>query len=152
MVEPSERAADPPNLLPWVPSGKQTAALPPSVTPPQPEPSVAPLKPAAQPKPDLQGKVSAVVSTSRIRIGEHWVELYGINDPTEITHTQEMTAYLKPSGGLVECYQKPGGKYQCYAAGKDLALLALGNGLARATTDAPTEYRSLSPSPMPDRR
>jgi len=52
---------------------------------------------------------------------------------------------LQPSRGAVECYQKIGGRYQCYSDGKDLALLALRDGLARAAADAPEEYRSVPP-------
>jgi serine/threonine-protein kinase len=103
------------------------------------------------PKPDIQGTVSGVESTSRIRIGEHWVDLYGINDPTQRAHTQDVLAYLKPSRGVVECYQKISGRYQCYADGEDLALLALRGGLARLAPDAPAEYRSFSMQPTSGR-
>ena len=82
-------------------------------------------------------------SASRIRVGEQWLDLYGISDPTQRAHTREVLGYLQPSRGAVECYQKIGGRYQCYADGKDLALLALRDGLARAAADAPEEYRSV---------
>jgi hypothetical protein len=95
------------------------------------------------PKPDIYGSVSAVESAGRIRVGERWLDLYGISDPTQRAHTREVLGYLQPSRGAVECYQKIGGRYQCYADGKDLALLALRDGLARAAADAPEEYRSV---------
>jgi hypothetical protein len=119
-------------------------------TPPEPRPSIAVLEPP-QLKADIQGRVSAVESTSRIRVGERWIDLYGINDPTQRAHTQDVLGYLKPSSGMVDCYQKTGGKYQCYADGKDLALLALRNGLAQPTSDAPAEYRVL-PAQSPSAR
>jgi serine/threonine-protein kinase len=117
-------------------------------TTPQPEPTLALFEPPRQPdilKPDIQGMVSAVESASRIRVGEQWLNLYGINDPTQRAHTHDVLGYLQPSRGIVECYQKVGGRYQCYAEGKDLAVMALRGGLARAAADAPSEYRSLPP-------
>jgi hypothetical protein len=44
--------------------------------------------------------------------------------------------------------EKDWGRYQCYADGKDLALLALRGGLAQAAADAPSEYRSIAHSPL----
>jgi hypothetical protein len=52
---------------------------------------------------------------------------------------------------MVECYQKAGAKYQCYADGKDLALLALRGGLARPAPDAPAEYRTVPARPTSSR-
>jgi len=125
------------------PAAKQSVErLPPP--PSQVEPELARLEPTLQPKPDISGRVSGVISTSRIKVGDQWIELYGINDPTQRAHTPEMIAFIEPSRGRVECYEKTAGKYQCYAGGKDLALLALGSGLARPTPDAPVEYRTLS--------
>ena len=114
---------------------------------PQPERPPAAFEPSPSPKPDIHGSVSAVESSSRIRVGEQWLDLYGINDPTQRAHTRDVLAYLQPSRGVVECYQKAGGRYQCYADGKDLALLALRDGLARAAGDAPSEYRSVTAQP-----
>jgi eukaryotic-like serine/threonine-protein kinase len=111
------------------------------------EPTAANPEPTPQPKPDIHGSVSAVESSSRIRVGEQWLNLYGINDPTQRAHTRDVLAYLQPSRGVVECYEKAGGRYQCYADGKDLALLALRDGLARAAGDAPSEYRSVTSQP-----
>jgi hypothetical protein len=100
---------------------------------------------ALKTKPDIRGSVSAVESASRIRVGDTWLDLYGVSDPTRRAHTRQVLGYLQPSQGAVECYQKIGGRYQCYADGKDLALLALRDGLALAAADAPEEYRSVSP-------
>jgi serine/threonine-protein kinase len=114
---------------------------------PEPERPPAAFEPPPAQKPDIHGSVSAVESSSRIRVGEQWLDLYGINDPTQRAHTRDVLAYLQPSRGVVECYEKAGGRYQCYADGKDLALLALRDGLARAAGDAPSEYRSVTAQP-----
>lgn len=132
---PSGPSAPDPTLLDLKLASKTTAV-------PQPESPVAAFEPPPQPKPDIRGSVSAVESASRIRVGAQWLDLYGINDPTQRAHTQDVLGYLQPSRGVVECYQKTGGRYQCYADGQDLALLALHDGLARAAADAPSEYRS----------
>jgi serine/threonine protein kinase len=150
IFQPPMTRENAPILLPATQDLKQTAALPPA-TPQEPEPALALVKPPQRLRPDLQGTVSAIESTSRIRIGDRWIDLYGINDPTQRAHTQDMLAYLKPSRGVVECYQKTGGKFQCYADGKDLALLALRSGLAQLTPDAPTAYRTPATQAVPDR-
>jgi chemotaxis protein histidine kinase CheA len=116
-----------------------------SRTTPSPQPELLAVALESPPKLDIRGTVSAVASASRIRVAERWLDLYGISDPTQRAHTREVLGYLQPSGGAVECYQKIGGRYQCYADGKDLALLALRDGLARAAADAPEEYRSVPP-------
>ena len=128
IVQPSNQPQSAPTLLPWAPTAKEI-----------------PVSPPSRSRADLQGTVAAIESASRIKIAEQWIDLYGINDPTQRAHTQDMLGYLKPSRGMVECYQKAAGKYQCYADGKDLAVMALRGGLARATPDAPDEYRKLSP-------
>jgi eukaryotic-like serine/threonine-protein kinase len=111
---------------------------------PLPEPSSKAFEAPSEARPDVRGTVSGVESASRIKVGGQWLDLYGINDPTQRAHTREVLAYLQPSRGGVECYQKADGRYQCYADGKDLAVLALQDGLARPAADAPSEYRSLA--------
>jgi hypothetical protein len=149
IFQPSAQPDNASTLLPWTPTAKQPSISPP-LPQPEKEPSLALLSPPP-PRPDLQGTVSAVESTSRIRVGDRWIEIFGINDPTRHAHTPDMMVYLKPSRGAVECYQRAGEKYQCYADGKDLALLALRGGLARPTSDAPAEYRTISLPPTPAR-
>jgi hypothetical protein len=111
------------------------------------------ITPAALPRtkpdtaPDIRGSVSAVESTSRIKVGSQWLDLYGINDPIQRAHTQDVLGYLRSSRGVVDCYQKGAGRYQCYADGEDLALLALRDGLAQAMPDAPPEYLSFPARP-----
>ena len=86
--------------------------------------------------------MSAVKSASTIRVEERWIDLYGISDPTsnQASHVQAMISYLKPSHGTVQCYSRTGGRYQCYANGADLGLLALHGGIARPSADAPSDY------------
>jgi serine/threonine-protein kinase len=136
---PSGSPGSDPSLL------EELKLTPRTIPAPQPEPRAAAFEPPPQPKPDIRGSVSAVESASRIRVGEQWLDLYGISDPTQRAHTKDVLGYLQASRGAVECYEKAGGRYQCYADGKDLGLLALRDGLARAAADAPEEYRSVPP-------
>src|SRR5262249_1479196 len=69
--------------------GSVTLTIRPSRTPP-----------ALQSKPDVRGKVTAVASASKIQIGEKWIDLYGIDDPTQRKHTKYILGYL-PRGGMV---------------------------------------------------
>ena len=102
-------------------------------------------KPSA-PKPDIQGVVQKIAGASRFMVGNQWIELQGIDDPsTDGKHNSVIFAYLKPSSGMVECRQKSAGRYQCYAGSEDLAVLALRNGFARLRSDAPPEYIALAP-------
>jgi eukaryotic-like serine/threonine-protein kinase len=148
ILPPPAQSETAPIVLPWTPSPKEA----PAPTPPQPQPSVERIEASPKPTPDVRGTVSAVESTSRIRVGERWIDLYGVTDPTQRAHTRQVLAYLQPSHGMVECYQKVGGRYQCFADGKDLALLALQGGLARPAPDAPPEYRSIPIQPAAARR
>jgi eukaryotic-like serine/threonine-protein kinase len=136
---PSTPSSSNPSLLEELKLASRTTPAP------EPGPPVGTFAPTSQSKADIRGSVSAVESASRIRVGGQWLDLYGINDPTQREHTKDVLGYLQPSRGVVECYQKIGGRYQCYADGKDLALLALRDGLARAAADAPQEYRSVPP-------
>jgi hypothetical protein len=120
-----------------------TGSMP--ITPRSPSADLERTKPDT--KPDIRGSVSTVESASRIKVGSQWLDLYGINDPTQGAHVLDVLGYLRPSRLVVECYQKDWGRYQCYADGKDLALLALRGGLAQAAADAPSEYRSIAHSP-----
>jgi eukaryotic-like serine/threonine-protein kinase len=150
-------AAEPPpslaalTLRPGAPPGD----LPPLASPPPPEPPPGPpaatLPPAppvasfnapAPQKADLRGTVSAVKSASTIRVDGQWIDLYGVNDSTsnQAGHVQAMINFLKPSQGAVECYRRAGGRYQCYANGADLGLMALRGGIARPSADAPSDY------------
>jgi class 3 adenylate cyclase len=98
------------------------------------------------PKPDIQGVVQKIAGASRFMVGNQWIELQGIDDPsTDGKHNSVIYAYLKPSAGMVECHQKSTGRYQCYAGSEDLAVLALRNGFARLRSDAPPEYIALAP-------
>jgi hypothetical protein len=92
--------------------------------------------------------VSGVKSASTIRVDGQWIDLYGISDPTsnQSSHVQAMIGYLSASQGAVDCYRRPGGRYQCYTNGADLGLMALQGGIARPMTDAPSNY-SASPTP-----
>lgn len=87
------------------------------------------------------------MSASTIKVGERWVALYGIDDPTRKLqrHIEAVAGYLAPARGRVACYRKVARRYQCYSGGRDLALLALRAGIARPARDAPPEYREAAP-------
>jgi tetratricopeptide (TPR) repeat protein len=107
----------------------------------------------ALPTPDLQGVVQSIGGASRFKIDDRWIELFGIDDPTtKGQHISDVYTYLKPTEGIVACFRRPGGRYQCYTGGEDLAVLALRNGFARLLADAPPEYRSLAPRPASRRK
>lgn len=95
-------------------------------------------------KPDLEGLVTAITSSALIRVGAtRWVQLYGIKDALgNPIHKQAMRGYLEESQGSVACFARASGRFQCFASGKDLALMALRDGLAELDPDAPLEYRA----------
>ena len=98
-----------------------------------------------KPKPDLAGTVQSISGASRFKVGGQLIELWGIDDvTTKGEHIPTVFNYLKPYGGVIQCYRKGGDRYQCYAGEQDLAVLALQNRLVRLTADAPTEYRALN--------
>jgi hypothetical protein len=111
----------------------------------KPVPALSTIGPTPKPlrSPDLSGTVSAIANAARIRVDGRWIELYGISDPTsnDSSHVAAIIRYLSPTKGMVECYQKIEGKYQCYAGEEDLALKAIQAGFARAAPDAPAAYR-----------
>jgi serine/threonine protein kinase len=138
---PAKSAAPPSTAKPAAPL--RTA----SVEPPKGEPLKTPLplgpSPLPRSKPDIEGIVKGAMSASTIKVGERWIELYGIDDPTRKLrrHIEAVAGYLAPAQGRVECYRKAPRKYQCYSGGQDLALRALRDGIARPARDAPSEYR-----------
>jgi serine/threonine protein kinase len=98
-----------------------------------------------KPKPDLAGTVQSISGASRFKVGGQLIELWGIDDvTTKGEHIPAVFSYLKPYGGVIQCYRKAGDRYQCYAGEQDLAVLALQNRLVRLTPDAPSEYRALN--------
>ena len=89
------------------------------------------------------GVVTGIGSASLMSVAKKPIELWGIDDPTRhAEHKQIVYEYLKDlSKGRIECFHRKGGRYQCFAGGQDLALVALRRGLAHPTADAPPEYR-----------
>jgi len=138
-VAPASIPSPPPSVPPVatasIPSPPPPAppVAPASIPSPPPAPRPEPASPPRLPQPDLEGKVTAIQSGSKIRVGDQWVELYGITDTTnnQPQHVQAMIGYLRPTAGNVDCYKKSGGRYQCLAGGKDLAELAVRDRIAR---------------------
>ncbi|HJU18570.1 MAG TPA: serine/threonine-protein kinase [Stellaceae bacterium] len=142
-----------PPILPPAPAPSPIPVVVPApVFQPPPVPALPPPVPAMvrpdalppQPNPDIEGVVSGAMSASLIKVGARWVELYGISDPTHNLprHLQALQGNLAGARGQVECYRRPRNTFQCYSGGKDLALLALSQGIARPAPDAPSEYRA----------
>jgi hypothetical protein len=97
------------------------------------------------PKPDLAGTVQSISGASKFKVAGQLIELWGIDDVTrQGEHISTVYDYLKPYGGVIQCYRKAGDRYQCYVGEQDLAILALQHRLARLTPDAPAEYRALT--------
>ena len=150
-----------PGEPPLAPAKPSPALLLPPMPPPEASPPEAPptaLEPSLPAKPDIEGQVTSVQSASTVKVGANWLELYGIIDQAKdrsselLRHKNAMLKLLGPSRGLVKCYRKPGGRYQCYADGNDLASLALRDGIVRPLGDAPAEYRELATPPASLRR
>lgn len=97
------------------------------------------------PKPDLAGTVRKIAGASRFMIGDQWIELFGIDDPSSGgEHNRAVYEYLKPFAGVMQCYEQPDGRFKCFAGRQDLALIAIREHLVRLTAEAPPEYRALA--------
>jgi hypothetical protein len=138
-------AALQPPLPPPAPLPDKQGVAPPPAEPSEPtKVSLGPSQSRSRSKPDIEGRVKAIASGSRFIVGDHWIDLYGIEDPSaNLAHRDALKGFLMPTKGMVECYQKAGGKYQCFVGDKDLAELVLRGGVARPAAEAPSEYRSL---------
>jgi len=165
---PTQPATDIPQLPSW-PSIPATTlppaapAEPPSgsgeearLFPPTPAAPPSAPEPRPRPAPDLRGRVTNVASGSIIKVDSRTVVLYGIIDDASQQKQQEhkvvIISYLVPPDLLVDCYRKGGNdRYQCYSGGKDLAALALRDGIAHLAPDAPEEYRALVRAPAATR-
>jgi TPR repeat protein len=163
-MPPQEGKATPPIDIPQLPPSPSipTTTLPPAapaeppsgggevarLSPPTPAAPPSASEPRPRPVPDLQGRVTNVASGSIIKVDSRTVVLYGIIDDASQQKQQEhkvvIISYLVPPDLLVDCYRKGGNdRYQCYSGGKDLAALALRDGIAHLAPDAPEEYRAL---------
>ena len=96
------------------------------------------------PKPDLKGIVNLAPKSDWIMIEKQWVHLFGIIDSPlyDRSHESDMRRYLEPSNGVVECFLRSAKRFQCFADGKDIALLALADGIATPEAGAPSDYRA----------
>jgi len=171
-MPPQEGKATPPIDIPQSPSWPSVppTTLPPAapaeppsgggaearLLPPTPAAPPSASEPRPRPVPDLQGRVTNVASGSIIKVDSKTVALYGIIDDASQQKQQEhkvvIISYLVPPDLLVDCYRKGSNdRYQCYSGGKDLAVLALRDGIAHLAPDAPEEYRALVRAPAATR-
>jgi hypothetical protein len=128
----------------------QVAAVEPKapVEPPPPVGPKIPPEPAMpEGQPDLQGRISGAKGLDEIEVTGRWVKIYGIVDNArgseEAKHVQALLGYLRPARNILVCYRKPADTHRCYANGRDIAQLALLDGLVRLAPNAPSEYRTL---------
>ncbi len=84
-----------------------------------------------------------VVTTAQLQSGQDTVTLFGIQGYAG-TSAAALQAYLDFAGERVTCEPQGPQAYICVMAdGNDLAAMALANGDARTTPDAPDFYRQL---------
>jgi hypothetical protein len=151
-VKPAQQASqpaqpsptDPPTSVPGIATGDQTTAEAPASRPATA--SALPLEPPrnaanSERKPDLTGTVRKIAGASRFQVQDRWIELYGVDDPTtKGEHNQAVYEYLKPFSGVVECYGRAYGRFECFGGGQNLAVIGIRRGFVQLTSDAPTEY------------
>jgi len=138
------------------PSGEKKIAAPAPALAPRPAAPAAqaelpaprlprPDRVAQQATPDLAGTVRKIAGATRFEIGDRWIELYGVDDPTTAgEHNLTVYQYLKPFAGHIECYRKGDRRFACFVGGHDLAIIAINRGLVQLTADAPVDYRTLA--------
>jgi endonuclease YncB( thermonuclease family) len=82
-----------------------------------------------------------VVDTARLRAGDKTVNLFGIEGLTGES-AQGLQAYIEGTDQHLMCQAQPTAGFVCLLSdGTDLAQVALINGAARTTPDAPDPYR-----------
>ena len=139
--------ADPPTTVGGIATGDQPAAEAPASRPAAA--AALPLEPPrnaanSERKPDLTGTVRKIAGASRFQIQDRWIELYGVDDPTtKGEHNQAVYEYLKPFSGVIECYGRAYGRFECFGGGQNLAVIAIRRGFVQLTSDAPSEYYAL---------
>jgi hypothetical protein len=90
----------------------------------------------------LNGRVD-VLDTATLLFGEAAIRLNGIAGQKGLPATQ-MSSFIREQGGVVGCEALSNGAYRCRTrSGYDVGAAALVNGAARATDDAPAEYRDM---------
>ena len=128
------------------PSGPTTeqADVPMSPQPDSPD-STSSVFAAPSPAPSTPEPVSldhpTVVDTARLRAGDTTVNLFGIEGLTGAS-AQGLQAYIEGTDQHLMCQAQPTAGFVCLLSdGTDLAQVALINGAARTTPDAPDPYR-----------
>ena len=126
------------------PSGPTTERADVSMSP-QPDSADSTSSVFATPSPSTPEPVSldhpTVVNTARLRAGDTMVSLFGIEGLTG-EQAQGLQAYIEGTDQHLMCQAQPTAGFVCLLSdGTDLAQVALINGAARTTPDAPDPYR-----------
>jgi endonuclease YncB( thermonuclease family) len=124
----------------------------PTKSPSHPDIALAPTP--QPPKPAYQGKAANWMVADLLFVfsnnsnGTRPLRLFGIvsadDKDTAVqaqNHRKQLNAFIASLGGVVVCYDRSGGEYQCFAGDQDIAIWAVKQGLARLSFDAPAEYR-----------
>jgi hypothetical protein len=122
------------------------------VLPPRAAPlAQAPAAPSATSAVTLSG-VPEVLDTGDLSISGTTAHLSGIAGEGGIP-ARQMAAFIHEQGGRVACELVKDGAYVCRTPqGYDVAAAALVNGAARATADAPADYRDLQGKAQAERK
>jgi endonuclease YncB( thermonuclease family) len=126
------------------PSGPTTEQADAPVSP-QPDSADSNSSVFAAPSPSTPEPVSldhpTVINTAKLRAGNTTVSLFGIEGLTG-EPAQGLQAYIEGTDRHLTCQVQPTDDFVCLLSdGTDLAQLALINGAARTTPDAPDPYR-----------
>ncbi len=118
-----------------------------STTEPPPPPSPSPATPGNEPAPSaITGP--GRLETAGLAVNGQTIRLQGIDSlaPPGTPIGRRLATYFKSAGNLT-CDPRPGNTYRCLtAASKDVAEVALINGAARVSADAPPSYQALQNS------
>jgi endonuclease YncB( thermonuclease family) len=98
---------------------------------------------AALPAAPLELEQPVVQTTAEIVGGGHVVELDGLVGFSAEYYTMQLQSYITAHGNHLSCQEQASGGGVCVLPdGTDIARVALQNGLARVSADAPASYRA----------
>jgi endonuclease YncB( thermonuclease family) len=117
------------------------------------QPAVAPAvaTPAVAPEPVVLDHPK-VIDTAKLQAGDTTVSLYGIEGMTGAS-AQGLQGFLAAGDGHVNCQAQASSGFVCLTAdGTNVAQVALVNGAAKTTPDAPDSYRQQEAAAQDARR
>jgi endonuclease YncB( thermonuclease family) len=118
-------------------------------TPVEPAPAVAPPPPPVEP---IKLDHPKVIDTAKLQSGDTTVSLYGIEGIAG-TSAQGLQGFIGSGTGQVTCQAQGGTGFVCLMPdGTNVAQVALVNGAAKTTADAPDAYREQEAAAQAARR